>query len=340
LLIHGGDYMKKRPDGRYQKAITIDGKKQFFYGKTQAEVNKKILAYEKKKEQGRTFEEVAEEWKSPYYQSLAYGSLRSVEPAVKRAIKEFQDKPIKSITARDVNYFVSDFARAGYAQKTVAMQLQVVRQILGYAVNCDDIQYNVATSVSIPKNLPKSKRDVPLPETIEKIKNGINLTFGLFGLFALYTGCRRGEILALQYKDIDFNEKQINITKSVYYVGNQSHIKEPKTAAGVRKITLIPQLEANIPKMNEKDYIFNFDGKLMTKRKFETLWERYCLEIGENITPHQLRHAYATRLYELGIDEKSAQGLLGHADITTTKNVYTHISEQKRKVTAEILKDF
>ena len=54
--------MKKRADGRYQKAITIDGKKQFFYGKTQAEVNKKMLAYEKKKEQGRTFEEVAEEW--------------------------------------------------------------------------------------------------------------------------------------------------------------------------------------------------------------------------------------------------------------------------------------
>lgn len=339
--------MKKRKDGRYCSTVTIDGKKHFVYGESpkEVEVNKKqfLLNYSKiqeKKVTGRTFGEIADEWKELHYETLAPNSLKSLKPAVERAIDELGDIPVKEITARHINTFIRDFARQGRAQKTVITQLQAVRQILNYAVNNDELQYNVAVSISIPKNLPKTKRECPEQKIIEKIKTNTDVPFSLFALFALYTGMRRGEILALQYSDIDFKEKQINVSKSVYHISDKAYIKKPKTSAGIRKVVLLPQLEKLIPKMSNNDYIFNDNGKLITNRRFITLWSHYTNALNINITPHQLRHSYATRLYELGIDEKSAQDLLGHADIQTTKNIYTHISEQKRKTTAEQLKDF
>lgn len=91
----------------------------------------------------------------------------------------------------------------------------------------------------------------------------------------------------------------------------------------------------------KKGYIFNYNNELLHNKRASTLWNNYCKSIGiEHITPHQLRHAYATRLYELNIDEKSAQEIMGHADISTTRNIYTHISELKRKTTAEQLNNF
>lgn len=144
----------------------------------------------------------------------------------------------------------------------------------------------------------------------------------------------------MQYKDFDFKDKQIAINKSVYYKSDKPFIKQPKTDAGIRKIPLLEQLEKVMPKMKSDDYIFNYQGEILHNKRFSTLWKNYCKSIGIDITPHQLRHAYATRLYELGIDEKSAQEIMGHADIATMKNIYTHISDVKRKATVEQLKGF
>lgn len=336
--------MKKRKDGLYEKRITVTEKGQkkqkSFYGKTIAEVNKKILSYTQEKQSGRTFKSIAEEWENEHYSTLSPNSLKSLKPAVSRAIDEFGDKCVKDIKSSDINYFILKFANKGYAQKTVITQLQAIRQILSYALLIDEVDHNAAIAVSIPKNLKKTTRDVLTDEQLKTIRERTDIPFSLFALFGLYTGCRRGEILALQYKDIDFDNKEISITKSVYHIGNTPYIKEPKTEAGKRKVVLLPQLEILLPKMKENDYIFNDKGKLITNRRFITLWKHYIDNIGFEFTPHQLRHAYATRLYELGIDEKSAQDLLGHSDIITTRNIYTHISEEKRKINAKVLEKF
>ncbi|MBQ7816775.1 MAG: tyrosine-type recombinase/integrase [Oscillospiraceae bacterium] len=80
------------------------------------------------------------------------------------------------------------------------------------------------------------------------------------------------------------------------------------------------------PKGRKNDYIFSKDGSSpFVESTFKRAWKKYTEETGITATPHQLRHAYATMLYEAGIDEKLAQELMGHADITTTRNIYTHI---------------
>lgn len=182
-----------------------------------------------------------------------------------------------------------------------------------------ELEHNLAGDVKLSKNLPKEQRVPPAPEDICKVKQGVNEPFGLFAFFALYMGCHRGELLALQYKDIDFENSEISITKSLYHVGDKAYIKAPKTEAGKRTVALPEPLKAVLDSSADAGtYIFNDDGKLITNRRFITLWGRYCDSLKISVTPHRLRHAYATRLYELGIDVKSAQMLLGHSDISTS----------------------
>lgn len=329
--------MKKRADGRYQKFITINGKRRAFYGNNMAEVNKKVLAYQEKQEQGRLFKEVAEDWYDYIINEISPTTERGYLPAKNDAVEKFGKQSIKDITTIQINNYLLEFKVKGYAYKTVLTKLQIVRQICDYAILQGDIQINPATAVKIPKNLPRTTREVPDQADIEKIKR----SDCLIALIALYTGCRKGEIFALSSKDINFETNEITINKSVYYKNNRAYIKQPKTKAGVRTIPLLEPLKTALKTAKIKgDLFINDKGELLTEKQARKLWLDFCAQYSVKCTMHQLRHAYATRLYELDIDEKSAQELLGHADIQTTKNIYTHISDLKRKVTADKLSNF
>lgn len=71
----------------------------------------------------------------------------------------------------------------------------------------------------------------------------------------------------------------------------------------------------------------------MTYTNYRLAWDRYKKLSGVQISPHELRHAYATTLYDAGIDVKAAQELLGHSTVAMTQDIYTHISQQRREDT-------
>ena len=98
-------------------------------------------------------------------------------------------------------------------------------------------------------------------------------------------------------------------------------------------------LANKLPTQKDKDALLfpNADGELLTETQFQRQWELYQKESGVTVTPHQLRHAYATILFEAGIEDKDAQELLGHANISTTREIYTHITNKRRKETAKKL---
>ena len=91
--------MKKRADGRYVKVITDPKTKKriSFYGNTVRELNQKLLSYERKQSDGKTFGEVADEWWSEHYDTLAHQSLRGYKPALARALKEFGNDYVRDI---------------------------------------------------------------------------------------------------------------------------------------------------------------------------------------------------------------------------------------------------
>lgn len=229
------------------------------------------------------------------------------------------------ITAQDIDQYIREFS-AALARKTVVTQLQVIRQILCQAELDGAIQYNPAQAVKPPRNLPQSRREAPSKEEIRRIKEALAL---LFGVLIYHTGCRRRDALALTGQDIDRKKKLIHITKSIYHEGNQPRLKRPKTERGWRDIPLLYALDTVFPKRLEKGFLFSLDGgkPALTNDQITKMYNQYQKASGVTVTPHQIRHGYATALFKNGIDPKTAQTLLGHAQFSITMDIYTHVCE-------------
>lgn len=322
--------MTRRKDGLWQETITINGKTKYFYGRTKAEVLRKIRAYKEEQERGAPFQNVAAAFWEEHEPTLAYNTAKSYKPAVDRACAEFENVPIKSILPQQVNKVITDFARLGYADKTVRTQLMIYSLIFQYAVKNGYVLANPARDLSVPKNLPKKKRTSPTAEDIQRVKESTGCTFGMFAFWAMYTGLRRGELLALEWSDVNLKQRTIRVNKSLYNVNNKPHIKPPKTATSVSTVPILDVLAKKI-KPSRGLVFANADGGYITETQFQRLWELYCKESGVTATPHQFRHAYATMLFEAKVPPEEMQVLLRHAQLSTTMDVYTDIREEKIK---------
>lgn len=326
-----------RPDGTREASRIINGKRVTFYGKSDNEIERKMIAYKGEVERGRAFKDVAEEWKYVHFPTLAPNTLRGYRPALQRAIDHFETKSIKLIKAPDIKAFINDFARKGMAKKTVSTQLLILSLIFGYAVETGEIEYSPAAHISLPKNLPKTRREAAAPEDEKIVKQSADKW--LLPFLIIYSGLRKGEALALTHGDIDYEKSEIKVTKSVYHIGDKPYIKDPKTEAGKRTVPLLEPLREQLLKSRGVGYIFSDDGGKtpLTNRRYITLWTQYMNETGVKATAHQLRHSYATMLFEYGIEVKVAQDLLGHSTTAMTQDIYTHLRDNIRKDTAQLL---
>lgn len=93
--------------------------------------------------------------------------------------------------------------------------------------------------------------------------------------------------------------------------------------------------------LEEKNgYIFNDNGNLLTLTQFSSRWRKYVASTGVTLTPHQLRHAFATICFDAGLEPKDASRILGHSKIELTLDVYTHIRQSRNKDTVDKLNQF
>lgn len=155
--------------------------------------------------------------------------------------------------------------------------------------------------------------------------------YGILPLLMLYTGLRRGEAVALRWKDIDFERGIITVSQAAVYIGNRTtQIGDTKTKAGHRKLPLLPILREQLgtPGAPENYVLYNRTTPLPY-----TSIKRHWTQLQEDIpamadaTPHRLRHTYLLLLRRAGVDAATQQYLMGHADYDTTANIYTHIDE-------------
>ena len=351
--------MKKRADGLYQISVMVEEhgkrKRKYFYGKTQQEAKRKMMAWREDKGRGRSFADVANEWTERHREEVSAGTWASYRPAVNRALDAFGDIPIRLITPVDVQRSVDRMAAQGYAHHSVGIYLSTLRQIFRASVLAQDVDNDPTAAIRIPKGLHTTRRECPPDDALEIIRNSADAPFGMFAYTLLYTGLRRGELLALQWRDVDFGLQVIRVTKSVTYAatGSQPVVKQPKTAAGVREVVMIDRLAQRLWVRRGAPSNYIFGGKSpLTLSVYCTRWNRYCLSVGlwkwkqtgggaiekrPSVTPHQLRHAYATMCYELGINAKDAQQLLGHSRVGVTLDTYTHIRQARRSAVADKL---
>ena len=334
----------KRADGRLVKTMTDPrtGRRVYFYGKTEREINRKIMEYSRKVENGRTFQEVSDEWWEEAYSSLAYQSQKAYKPAKKRADIHFGDIPLKDIKPRDITAFLRILANQSYAQKTIANQRLVINLICEYALREGDIEFNPCASAKAPKDTKKTSRSAASATDEEIIKKSSDVW--LFPYIAIMTGMRKGEILALQWKDIDFEHDIIHVTKSVYHEGDRPLIKAPKTEAGNRIVPLLQPLKQKLLTIQSKKpehYIISDTGEEpLSNRRYITEYTRFKNETGVSCTAHQLRHSFATIAFECGVPVKSVQEILGHKQLSTTMDLYTDFRKKSFDDAASSLNAF
>ena len=339
--------MIKRKDGLWQERISLPGmaKPKYFYAKTQKELKKKIAAWNQEQAAGKTFEACADAWERWHEGQVSYNGAEAYRASMKRTKEQFKGRRIDDIRPDEIDAYIRYLAGRGYARRTVQLYLDMLRMIWDYSIVQGWTTFNPCGAVKLPSGLPRGRREMPSDEQIERVKAGLFLDFGLFPYFLLHTGMRRGELLALRWEDIDREHKLITVNKAVYFAGNTPRIKAPKTDSGRREIVLLDALAAVLPK-GGKGYVFGGE-KPLTKMQVRKRWQRWCREAGlateegvAMITPHQLRHAFATILFDAGIDVKVAQELLGHSSIQVTRDIYTHIRKSRMENTAETLNKY
>lgn len=178
-------------------------------------------------------------------------------------------------------------------------------------------------------------------------------------MILLYCGIRRGELVALTWRDVDLQQRYLDINKAVYFDANTPIVKPPETKTSIRKVPIPNRIFDMLceAKKNATSMMVcpSTTGAMMTQEAFKRAWQSYMhfldLAAGERdrsrsnpkviavdkLTPHMFRHTYATMLYDAGVDVKSAQRFLGHADVVTTLRVYTHLSADKEQEAIDTL---
>lgn len=278
---------------------------------------------------------------------------------------------ISKIKATDIQDIIIDCAtepseRTGkpYAKKTLIEIRNTASQIIKLAIQNRVLDYDCAEAVKIPKSAESSTRRALTEEEQSWITDTPHRA-QTAAMIMMYAGLRRGELLALTWQDINLEEGTISVTKSVELIKGLPHIKPGgKTDAATRTV-YIPRKLISYLQSTPHDLLGlvcpTVKGTPMTDTAWRRLWESYladlnikygdwsgCMQTGgkrpakhspmekpfliPRITPHWLRHTFITMLYIAGVDVLTAKEQAGHADISTTMSIYTHLDEKyKRK---------
>ena len=333
-----------RKDGRYMgywheldKYGQPKGSRHPIYDRDPERLFKRIQDKESGVAPALTFEKAADAWEKKHWDRIGNKTAETYTAPLRRIREQFSGMDADEVTAQGIQAFLADLGKQGFSRRSVQMHRDILNMIFNNAIVEYGIRFNPCGAVTVPRNLPTRKRELPADAAIDAVRAGGDKPFGLFALVCLYAGLRRGEALALTYEDIDRKAGLIHVTKAVEYIGNIPHIKPPKTDAGIRDVPLLTPLAVQIPDKISGLLFPREDGQPLTKTQYRKRWIRYCEAIGYEITAHQLRHGYATILYEAGIQDKDAQELLGHSSIAVTRDVYTHIRQSQKTATAKKL---
>ena len=335
------------------------------------------------KESNITFEEFAKEWLS-YYKNAGKkqrkdGTIRIRLHELAHLKKYFAKLKLKNITLKQYQNALIDLKehgkgkdkkgndKGGLSRQTLEGIHVTARMIFKRALEVGELKTDPTQYAYLPRDEAKSIDELEAEE--EEIKymekdelslflktakeKGLDKDYQVFILLA-YTGMRAGELCALKWKDIDFDECSVNITKTLYNPNN--NIKEyklvlPKNGLK-RKITVdevvLEELKKHKAKQNivkmenrsawhDKDFAFTKEVKYLGYpeiiKTIEYRMRRLLKLAGLNteLTPHSLRHTHTSLLAEAGVSLPEIMERLGHKDDETTRLVYMHTTKTMKK---------
>lgn len=231
------------------------------------------------------------------------------------------------------------------APSTIKMRLTVLQTVLSYAVKLGYLSQNPARAdkLILPKADFKEVNIFSRDEVIRMLKAAENesLWFRTMINLAVYTGLRKGEIMALEYSDIDLSERKITVRRSCYKIKGEKQTTKSTKSGKERTVSINSSCAELLTEMKETNgglFVFHGkDGDMLPSVKITRYFTNFLKKNGLTHRKfHALRHTSATLLLYSGADIKTVQSRLGHANINTT-NKYLHLIETADKDAVERL---
>ncbi|HKV28933.1 MAG TPA: site-specific integrase [Candidatus Acidoferrales bacterium] len=214
--------------------------------------------------------------------------------------------------------------------------------ILQRAVEWGYLQFNPARGVKLPPMQRRRNTVVLTREQLAILLQSLQGAVKTLAVTAAMTGLRIGEVLALRWRNVDFDKNVIRVREAVYL----GHFSTPKTKSSIRDVPLGPALRQALvdARKSAPDEALVFgtrngtplDAKNILRRCIRPMCARLGLPI---ITWHSFRHTHATLLSDLGESLKTAQAQLGHSRLSTTAEIYTHVVPASQRAAVEKLEN-
>ena len=319
-------------------------------------------------ETDKTFSDFAKEWLPVYSEAkdVKPGTIRVREHEIGKLLPYFSQLKLKDITRKMYQDALNDLKDQGYSDSTREGINRTGRMIFRKALELELIKKDPTEFAYVKKDkktieqleeeeVPKYLEKEDLALFLKTSKNyGLEHDYLMYLILA-YSGIRVGELVALKWKDIDFINHTISITKTYYNPKNNTleyQLVTPKTRKSRRKIIVdeevINALKDHKNAQNQvikrlgadyynKDFIFakmerQYGYPIVVKNVRDRMKRLLRIAgLNEDLTPHSLRHTHTSLLAEAGVTLEQIMDRLGHTDDQITKNVYLHVTQEMKK---------
>jgi integrase len=249
---------------------------------------------------------------------------------------------LQQLKPEAVRQWHSTLLGTGLSPRTVGHAHRLLRLVLGYAVKAGTLTRNVAAVHSAPK-AESEEIEILTPEQIKAVLDSLKgHSLHPIVSLALATGMRRGELLGLQWRDVDLDAGALRVERSLEETDAGLRLKNPKTKRGRRNIKLPAQAAAllrehrkqqlelrialGMGKLEAMSPVFcNVEGQLLRPRNVTKAWSRVASALSLKVSFHALRHTHVSMLIREGVDILSISRRIGHSKAATTLDVYGHL---------------
>ena len=356
-----------RKDGRWEGRVVVgykengNPKTKSVTAKTQSECKEKLQAL--KEQCGRTTDRLMPDmpfgdWMDFWYQNFSKPKIRETtmecyeNRIYNHIIPEIGKIPLCKLTQNDLQQFYArlkkggrrrlvEYYGEGLSDRMVRSCHTTCRTALEKAVTEGLITTNPAIGCRLPPKKAKEMQVLAQDEIRRFLMQAHAEGYYELFLLELTTGMRRGEILGLQWKDVNFATGELHIKRQVVKKGAQTQITKPKTKSSIRTILLPPgmvEILAELKKNATCDWVFPSPVKEGEPRNPDSLYGRFQKILKraqcKKVRFHDLRHTFATMALENGMDIKTLSAMIGHISAETTLNIYSHITDTMQRQAA------